>query len=89
MLVVGVVDEDGVATPELLTAVDDLRVEIAGFDGVRSAEIVSFASSGAGSADLTTQAGVDAVVAAVGGDPALAGNSPYSMSRITKLPPHK
>ena len=74
MLVVGVVDEDGVATPELLTAVDDLRAEIAGFDGVRSAEIVSFASSGAGSADLTTQAGVDAVVAAVGGDPALAGN---------------
>ena len=73
MVVVGIVDDDGATTPEMLTAVDDLRIEVEGFDGVISDEVVSFASAGA-PADLTSLRGVDSVVAAVAGNPLLAGN---------------
>ncbi|MEL7209510.1 MAG: MMPL family transporter, partial [Actinomycetota bacterium] len=74
MVVVGIVDEDGIGTPERLGGVADLRSEIDAVDGVRAGEIVSFASVGAAAGDIDSEAGVEALVEAVAVDPALAGN---------------
>jgi predicted RND superfamily exporter protein len=74
MIVVGVVDDDGIATPELMTAVDELRDDIETVDGVIGQEIVSARSATEQPANLTTQAGVDALIEAVASEPPGAGN---------------
>ena len=74
MIVVGIVDDAGVTSPEVLGAVDDLHRQIDGFDGVVAGEVVSFASAVGGEPDLSGSAETAAVVAAVAGDPVLGGN---------------
>ncbi|MBX2803207.1 MAG: MMPL family transporter [Myxococcales bacterium] len=74
MIVVGIVDLDGVATPRTLTAVDALRRDIEGLDGVVADEVLSFASAVGTEPDLSDAATVDALVRTVDEHPLLSGH---------------
>ena len=74
MIVVGVVDDDGVTSPEVLGGLAELHRAIARFDGVVGSEVVSFTSAVGGEPTLGSDADAQAVVEAVADDPVLGGN---------------
>ena len=74
MLVVGVVDLDGVATPPVVRAVEALRDQIETFDGVVADEVVSLSTAALAPPNLEPPEAVDQLIADVKAHPLLAGH---------------
>ncbi len=74
MLVVGVIDDEGVLDPATLGATHELALSATDLDGVVGDEVVWFASATGGEADVADMAGVEATSVAVASDPVLGGN---------------
>ncbi len=74
MLVVGVIDDEGVLDPATLSATHELALSAAEIEGVVADDVVWFASATGGEVDIGDAAGVEATAAAVASDPILGGN---------------
>ena len=88
MIVLGIVDEGGVLTPETIGAASPLVDEIATLNGVVSEEIVSFKSAADVPSGELSQQDVDGISAAVNENALFAGRviSPNEQGLVT-LPP--
>ncbi len=73
LIVVGIVADDTILTPERLSAVADLESEIATIDGVVAAQLIGL-STAADVSQLASPADVDRVASAVAANPLLADN---------------
>jgi len=73
MIALGIIDEDGVLTPEMMTAAAAVIDEIGAVDGVVSEGIASFKSAGDVPPGELSQADVDEIASAVEANPLLAG----------------